>query len=146
LAIDLFTWWTISISWSIVFLIGAGFYLYASSRHKRKEEISEVTEQKMNDKHSVVAPAHRLHFRLDPSGPSFLLHILCPTGHGHASSSRLRIGKHRCGSPFSRLLSQIQRQNSAGSQTELIIIVRFNPDTNEVLMQTSDPKRWKSSW
>jgi hypothetical protein len=36
--IDLFTWWAISISWSIVFLIVAGFYLYASSGAKRKKD------------------------------------------------------------------------------------------------------------
>jgi hypothetical protein len=38
LTIDLFTWWTISISWSIAFLIVAGLYLYASSGAKHKED------------------------------------------------------------------------------------------------------------
>lgn len=35
--LDLFTWWIISISWSIAFLIVAGIYLYADSSTKRKE-------------------------------------------------------------------------------------------------------------
>jgi hypothetical protein len=38
LTIDLFIWWAISISWSIAFLIVAGFYLYARSKAKRKED------------------------------------------------------------------------------------------------------------
>jgi hypothetical protein len=63
LAIDLFTWWTISISWNIVFLIVAGFYLYAASRPKRREDSSEVTKQEMNDQHSVKAPTHRISFK-----------------------------------------------------------------------------------
>ena len=37
MTIGLFTWWAISISWNIVFLIAAGLYLYTSSRTKRKE-------------------------------------------------------------------------------------------------------------
>lgn len=36
--LDLFTWWIISISWSIVFMILVGIYLYADSNTKRKEE------------------------------------------------------------------------------------------------------------
>jgi membrane protein implicated in regulation of membrane protease activity len=55
LTIDLFTWWAISISWSILFLIVAGFYLYASSRAKRKEDTQEETKRKLNDEHSVRA-------------------------------------------------------------------------------------------
>jgi uncharacterized membrane protein len=35
--LDLFTWWIISISWSIVFLIVVGIYLYVDSSKKRKE-------------------------------------------------------------------------------------------------------------
>jgi heme/copper-type cytochrome/quinol oxidase subunit 2 len=35
--LDLFTWWIISISWSIVFLIVVGIYLYADSSKKRKK-------------------------------------------------------------------------------------------------------------
>ena len=35
--LDLFTWWIISISWSIAFLIITGIYLYADSSAKRKE-------------------------------------------------------------------------------------------------------------
>jgi uncharacterized membrane protein len=34
---DLFTWWAISISWGIVFLILVSIYLYANGRPKRKE-------------------------------------------------------------------------------------------------------------
>jgi hypothetical protein len=63
LAIGLFTWWEISISWNIVFLIVAGLYLYGSSRSKRKEGSSEETEQKMNDEHSVRAPAYRIQLK-----------------------------------------------------------------------------------
>jgi uncharacterized membrane protein len=37
LLLDLFTWWIISISWSIAFLIVVGIYLYADSNKKRKE-------------------------------------------------------------------------------------------------------------
>ena len=35
--LDLFTWWIISISWSIVFMILVGIYLYADSSMKRKQ-------------------------------------------------------------------------------------------------------------
>ena len=59
LTIDLFAWWAISISWSIVFLIVAGFYLYASSRAKRKEDTREESKRKMNDEHSVRARAYK---------------------------------------------------------------------------------------
>ena len=38
--LDLFTWWIISISWSIVFLIVIGIYLYVSSA-KRRENSQE---------------------------------------------------------------------------------------------------------
>jgi Ca2+/Na+ antiporter len=48
LTIDLFTWWTISISWNIVFLIAAGLYLYTSSRVKRKKDEREETKRKAN--------------------------------------------------------------------------------------------------
>ena len=34
--LDLFTWWIISISWSIAFLIVTGIYLYADSSEKCK--------------------------------------------------------------------------------------------------------------
>jgi hypothetical protein len=63
LTIDLFTWWTISISWNIVFLIAAGFYLYAASRPKRREDSSEVTKQKTNDEHSAKVPVHTIPFK-----------------------------------------------------------------------------------
>jgi hypothetical protein len=36
LAIGLFTWWTISISWNIVFLVVVGLYLYLSSKERRR--------------------------------------------------------------------------------------------------------------
>jgi Ca2+/Na+ antiporter len=49
LTIDLFTWWTISISWNIVFLIVAGLYLYTSSKAKRnKAEVREETKPRVN--------------------------------------------------------------------------------------------------
>jgi hypothetical protein len=57
--ISLFTWWEISISWNIVFLIVAGFYLYASSRAKHKEDTREESKRKMNDEHSVRAGAYK---------------------------------------------------------------------------------------
>ena len=38
MTIDLFTWWAISISWSIAFLIFAGVYLYESSKKKHRED------------------------------------------------------------------------------------------------------------
>jgi len=38
LIINLFTWWIISISWSIAFMIATGIYLYVSSRAERKED------------------------------------------------------------------------------------------------------------
>ncbi|MGD0028438.1 MAG: hypothetical protein ABSC91_05815 [Candidatus Bathyarchaeia archaeon] len=59
LTIDLFVWWAISISWSIVFLTVASFYLYASSRAKRKEDTREETKRKMNDEHSVRTRAYK---------------------------------------------------------------------------------------
>lgn len=59
MTIDLFAWWALSISWSIAFLIVAGFYLYASSRAKRKEDTREESKRKMNDEHSVKARAHK---------------------------------------------------------------------------------------
>ena len=46
MTIDLFTWWTISISWNIVFLIIAGLYLYTSSRAKRKNGTRRETKRK----------------------------------------------------------------------------------------------------
>jgi F0F1-type ATP synthase assembly protein I len=63
LTIGLFTWWEISISWNIVFLIVAGLYLYGSSRPKRKEVSSEETKQKINDERSVRAPAERIQLK-----------------------------------------------------------------------------------
>ena len=38
LILNLFTWWIISISWSIAFMIITGIYLYVSSRAERKED------------------------------------------------------------------------------------------------------------
>jgi len=37
LNLDLFVWWVINISWSIVFLIAVSIYLYGNSRTRRKE-------------------------------------------------------------------------------------------------------------
>ncbi|MEL9914870.1 MAG: hypothetical protein QXL89_07000 [Nitrososphaeria archaeon] len=39
LNLDPFIWWTITISWSIAFLILVSIYLYVKSRPKRKESI-----------------------------------------------------------------------------------------------------------
>ena len=38
LILNLFTWWIISISWSIAFMIVTGIYLYVNSRAERKED------------------------------------------------------------------------------------------------------------
>ena len=40
--IDLFSWWVISISWSIVFLVLVSLYLYAKSKTKRDEDRGET--------------------------------------------------------------------------------------------------------
>jgi len=37
LILNLFTWWIISISWSIAFMIVTGIYLYVNSRAERTE-------------------------------------------------------------------------------------------------------------
>jgi len=42
LQIDLFSWWVISISWSIVFLVCVSIYLYANSKTKRNEDKGET--------------------------------------------------------------------------------------------------------
>ena len=49
MTIDLFTWWAISISWNIVFLIAAGLYLYTSSRTKRKENARVRKRERLNE-------------------------------------------------------------------------------------------------
>jgi Flp pilus assembly protein TadB len=56
---NLFAWWALSISWSIAFLIVAGFYLYASSRPKRKEDTQKENKRNMKDEHSVEARTHK---------------------------------------------------------------------------------------
>jgi hypothetical protein len=38
LILDLFSWWGITVSWSIAFMIAIGIYLYRSSRAERKED------------------------------------------------------------------------------------------------------------
>jgi len=38
LILNLFTWWIISISWSIAFMIVTGIYLYVNSGAERKED------------------------------------------------------------------------------------------------------------
>jgi len=63
LTLDLFAWWAISISWSIVFLIVAGFYLYSSSRPKREENNLEESEQDVNDDASVGGRADKVQIR-----------------------------------------------------------------------------------
>jgi hypothetical protein len=60
---DLFVWWAISISWSIVFLIVASFYLYANSRAKRKEDTREENKRKMNGEHSVRMRGYKTQFK-----------------------------------------------------------------------------------
>jgi hypothetical protein len=37
LILNLFTWWIISISWSIAFMIAVGIYLYISSKTRSKD-------------------------------------------------------------------------------------------------------------
>jgi hypothetical protein len=64
LTFGLFTWWTISISWNIVFLILAGFYLYASSRAKRKEETRKENKREMDDEHSARARGHKTQLKV----------------------------------------------------------------------------------
>jgi len=59
LTIGLFTWWAISISWNIAFLIVAGFYLYASSKAKRKEDKRKESKQEIDDEHSVRARGYK---------------------------------------------------------------------------------------
>jgi high-affinity Fe2+/Pb2+ permease len=62
LAIDLFTWWTVSISWNIFFLIVAGFFLYASSRSKRKEDKAKESEEKIENR-SIDEREDKIQFR-----------------------------------------------------------------------------------
>jgi magnesium-transporting ATPase (P-type) len=57
LTIDLFTWWVISISWSIAFLIGAGFYLYTSSKARRKEKIKVRSQRRLTEPRVYTALA-----------------------------------------------------------------------------------------
>jgi len=45
LSIDLFTWWAISISWSIAFLIVAGLYLYRSSKKMHRVNSNKVKSE-----------------------------------------------------------------------------------------------------
>jgi hypothetical protein len=59
LTISLFTWWAISISWNIAFLIIAGFYLYASSRAKRKEDTRKEDTREKDDEHLVRARGYK---------------------------------------------------------------------------------------
>lgn len=43
LNLDLFIWWVISISWSIVFLIVVSIYLYEGSKRRHKESTQKTT-------------------------------------------------------------------------------------------------------
>jgi len=63
LTLDLFAWWAISISWSIVFLIVVGVYLYSSSRPKREENKQKEIEQRMNDHNSIGQRQEKIPFR-----------------------------------------------------------------------------------
>ena len=50
--IDLFTWWTLSISFSSIFLAGVSIYVYMSSESRRgKDKLKR--KQKMTDKNSI---------------------------------------------------------------------------------------------
>jgi hypothetical protein len=62
LTIDLFTLWTISISWNIFFLVVAGLYLYTSSRAKRRKDASKENREQSNEvrKHEGT---HRIQFK-----------------------------------------------------------------------------------
>ena len=59
MTIGLFTWWAISISWNIAFLIAAGFYLYASSRAKRREDTREENKREILNEHSARARGYK---------------------------------------------------------------------------------------
>lgn len=61
--IGLFAWWTISISWSIAFLIVVSIYLYTNSRARRKEDTREESNREMNDEHSVKARGHKTQWK-----------------------------------------------------------------------------------
>jgi Na+/melibiose symporter-like transporter len=63
LAMDLFSWWEISISWSIVFLMVTGFILYVRSRPNRKKEQHEENKQKMNYADPIGGKADNVQFR-----------------------------------------------------------------------------------
>ena len=62
LIIDLFTWWTISISWNITFLIVAGLYLYTSSRTKRRKDASKKNREQSNEVRGQV-DTNRVQFK-----------------------------------------------------------------------------------
>ena len=53
LTLDLFVWWAISISWSILFLIVAAIYLYSSGRSKHEENRQKETEQRLDNNNSI---------------------------------------------------------------------------------------------
>jgi hypothetical protein len=57
LTFDLFTWWVISISWSIAFLIGAGLYLYTNSKARRKEKINVRSRERLTEPRVYTALA-----------------------------------------------------------------------------------------
>ena len=62
LTLNLFAWWTISISWSIVFLIVAGFYLYASSRSKSGRNKPKESKQETDANISIGVRADKIGF------------------------------------------------------------------------------------
>ena len=47
LILNLFTWWIISISWSIAFMIVIGIYLYVGSRAERKKDAQKWSLAKL---------------------------------------------------------------------------------------------------
>jgi len=63
LTLTLFGWWAISISWSIVFLIVAGFYVFSTSRTRNKKNKFNQTEQKTDNGSSVVERGMKIRFR-----------------------------------------------------------------------------------
>jgi Flp pilus assembly protein TadB len=59
LVLNLFTWWIVTISWSIALMIAIGIYLYASSRPKRQEYTRKESKRDMKDEHSVKARTYK---------------------------------------------------------------------------------------
>jgi hypothetical protein len=58
LTISLFTWWEISISWSITFLIVIGVYLYGSSKTGQRGDAEKEKGKRLEIEETSVA--HRI--------------------------------------------------------------------------------------